>query len=356
MLGAEKKNITILSLLNTRLDQQLRDQLRGRSRFAYRRGHGLFNSARLEQLQDSNFWTMAPVDRFDVILVQVMPEDLARLTAKESVGPEAGLARRWSSVPAAVVAVLEDGQLDSAVQAAMLDFDGILASSYDIGSLEQTVTRAMQRHRDRNYLAHRYGKLRRVCREVNKRRRHLRQKVDLLCGDMVDSNMNLAETVRRLRDAYGFQSSLLGEYDMGCMLHKALREISEKSEGANTAFYSCASGAFEAHIVADGGDCAEIGWTERAFTHSVVEEVRRVRGNVCVNNAGVWETDDADSVLAGLKVLACPVCDDGVLVGVLVLYRLEEAFSKVEINRVESFLAPLGRVLTALEKLVTIVG
>lgn len=359
MLGPEKNNITILSLLDTELDYQLRHQLRNQPGYEYRRGHGLFNSARLEQLQDSNFWSLAPVDCFDVILVQADSEDLRRLTATGTIGHEAGLARRWSSVPAAVVAVLKDGELQAAIQAAMLDFDGILACPYDIETLNQTLPLAVQRHRDRSYLAHRYGKLRRVCREVNRRRRNLRQKVDLLCSDLVGSNQDLTETLRRLRDAYGFQNNLMGEFDMHCMLHKALLQISGKVGGCNSTFYSCISGQFEAHISSnDEEDFFDITGIEDVLAKTIVDEAMVTKGSVFAENGGVWESDAHEEVnlLEGMSLLACPISVDGELVGVMVLYRRGKAFDKKDLSQVETFLSPFGRVLATLTKLSSIVG
>jgi len=203
----------------------------------------------------------------------------------------------------------------------------------------------------------RYRKLRRLCRELNRNRRRLREKVDLLCRDLVQSNVALTRTVQDLRRAYEFQTELVGEFDQRYMLHKALRLIRREVFESSAALYLTTADEFAAHLTSawydDARDIAEI---EQALRRSVVPVVRKTGRRVLVPDATNWTTvaPALRKLLAGLSILALPVLEERELLGVMVLYRdATRPLTDRETHTVESFIPPLARALSALQRLRT---
>ena len=206
-----------------------------------------------------------------------------------------------------------------------------------------------------NMLAARYAKLRQLCRQLNRKRRNLRDKVDLLCRDLVYSNQTFTETLQDLRRAYDFQTELTGEFDLRYMLHKALRHLREQITQSSAAIYLCDRGDFAAHVAGawyeQAQDIADI---ERSLAVTVVKSVTETHKAVLVDDGCNYPTAQTQhrQVLTGLSLMGLGIVGEDGLVGVLIIYRCaSEPLSQNDKLIVEPLLTPLGRAINAAQKL-----
>jgi len=276
-----------------------------------------------------------------------------RLEAQGTPGP-------WARCASAVVAVLAEGTAGEWEAAAGLGFDGLLSAAWEGSAVRRRLRQAWRRSQQRLQRETRYRRARTLCRRVNQTRRRLRDQVGLLCGDLVRSNMQFAQTLRQLERAYVFQTELMGEFDQRYLFYKALRALKAELGEASAALYVCERDAFEAHIAGawyeDSRDLAEM---EALFAGTVVRLVRRTGRPVRLARAE--ECSELPrrerEKLAGLSVLAAPVAGEKELLGVVVVYRATEApLGQAEQDMVVPLLAPLGRAMITAQKVRHLVG
>ena len=215
--------------------------------------------------------------------------------------------------------------------------------------------KALERSRGRFQIAKRYQKMQHVFHKVNRSRRILRDKVDLLCQDLVHSNVELINSLRLLRSAYDFQSDLTGEFDLRYLLHKALRQIKEQIDDSNALIYLCHSKEIEAHISGpwydSQHDLAEIA---EFLKQTAVAKTASSRNPLLVPNAAQWQDilPPQRNMLAGLSLMALPVVLDDEILGVLVIYRdCARPLGPADSTAVQPLISPLARAIAAIQKL-----
>lgn len=201
----------------------------------------------------------------------------------------------------------------------------------------------------------RYEKIRRLCRQLNRNRRILRDKVDLLCADLVQSNVALTQTVNDLRGAFEFQSELTGEFDLHYMLYKALRLIRHKVYESSAAVYLVGEGGFSAHLTSAWyNDPADISDLEQCFLQGIIPMVVHAQRYILLAEASQWLGIEGTirQKLAGLSLLAVPIFEQDQLQGVLVLYRdAQRPLAQNDRRTVEPLLGPLARSTSSVRKL-----
>jgi hypothetical protein len=355
-LSAEHSiDLRVLSLLSGQLGQEFCNHIQN-AKIIYSQVELPANAFRPDLIVEPSFWEKLPVDKNDAVLLPLSQDDLTqlqRLYRQRSTGRYVG--GFWSHLPAAMVAVLTDDSIADAVTAAQLDFDGIMARPFHQEQCMALLRNAVERGKRRRYLANRFDKLQQLFRQANRNRHHLRNKVDLLCRDLVQSNVDLASTLQTLCKAYDFQSDITGEFDMRFMLHKALRQIKDQLEQSNAAIYLCRSGEFDAHIVGpwyDGpGQTAEL---ETLFADTIVPAALDSRSCITIPDAAEW-SDISDSYrqqLAGLSLMALPVTKEQELLAVIVLYRdCISPFTSADKDSVTPLLTPFAQAIESLQRL-----
>ncbi len=198
----------------------------------------------------------------------------------------------------------------------------------------------------------RYLTLRRLCRQLNRNRRRLRDQVDILCNDLIGGNAALTHTVHQLQETYEFQNILLGEYDVRYLLYKALRFIRERIPESGAAVYLFSREEFTAHLTgAWYDDPADINQIEAALRRSTVAVVSRKRRGVLTPDGRNWREVPAPvrRELQGLSLMATGIFSpEGQLQGVLTIYRnAAEPLGQTEQRMIEPFMTPLGKALAA---------
>lgn len=204
-------------------------------------------------------------------------------------------------------------------------------------------------------LRQRYDKIRRLCREANRKRRHLQEKVNLLCQDLVHSNLQFTETLHTLQRAYEFQSDLMGEFDGRYLLYKALRELKSGLCESNAAIYLCRSGNFEAHLTGPWYDHPEdIREMESLLKATLIHRMVETGQSYLINDVEGWQAISSKhrQALRGLALMALPIEFEGELLGVLVFYcQNDHGFSSKDKALLERLMRPLGRAIAAVQKL-----
>jgi len=207
----------------------------------------------------------------------------------------------------------------------------------------------------REKLQQRYDKIRRLCRDVNRKRRHLQEKVNLLCQDLVHSNLQFTETLHTLQRAYEFQSDLMGEFDGRYLLYKALRELKSGLGDSNAAIYLCRSGNFEAHLTGEWYDHPEdISEMEILLKATLIHRMVETGQSYLINDVETWQdiSPKQRQWLRGLALLALPIEYEGELLGALVFYRRNDrGFCGKDKALLERLMPPLGRAIASVQKL-----
>jgi len=204
-------------------------------------------------------------------------------------------------------------------------------------------------------LRQRYDKIRRLCREANRKRRHLQEKVNLLCRDLVHCNLQFTETLHGLQRAYEFQSSLTGEFDGRYLLYKALRELKSGLAESNAAIYLCRRHKFEAHLTAPWYDHPEdIHEIEHLLAATIIPRIIETGQSCFVNDVEAWQeiSPKHRQLLRGLALMALPMEFEDELLGVLVFYRQnDQGFCCKDKALLERLMPPLSRSIAAVQKL-----
>lgn len=85
--------------------------------------------------------------------------------------------------------------LGRALEAMRLGVRDMLPKPFDLHRLGRSIEQALSAHRDQNRNRLRYDRLRRVSSRIIRERRVLRQRVDVVCRDLVSAYRRLAEKV-----------------------------------------------------------------------------------------------------------------------------------------------------------------
>jgi GAF domain-containing protein len=207
----------------------------------------------------------------------------------------------------------------------------------------------------REKLEQRYDKIRRLCRDMNRNRRHLQEKVNLLCQDLVHSNLQFTETLHTLQRAYEFQSDLMGEFDGRYLLYKALRELRSGLGESNAAIYLCRSHKFEAHLTASWYDHPEdIREMENLLTATLIPRMVETGQSYLINNVETCQdiSPKQRQWFGGLALMALPIEFEDELLGVLVFYRPNDrVFCSKDKALLERLTPPLGRAIASVQRL-----
>ncbi len=94
-----------------------------------------------------------------------------------------------------VILLADHPTTDEAIEAIRLGVTDLLVRPFDISDMVAVVQEAAQRHRKRQRNRVRYRRLRRVSSRIIRERHDLRQRMDLICQDLVRAHRELAQKV-----------------------------------------------------------------------------------------------------------------------------------------------------------------
>ena len=200
----------------------------------------------------------------------------------------------------------------------------------------------------------RYEKVRSLCTKLNRKRRHLRDKVDLLCKDLVRSNKQLARTMGDLRLLCDFQHEVMGENDLTYLLHKAIRILIADLPQTGAAIFLSATRKFEAHVSGAWQRLdADFESIESVLQEAVIEVARNAKpiflGDRYPNSPTIAHASDEEYPYT---MMGLPITVPGELVAVAVFYRdSQDCFNTQEQARLQSCLLSLGRQIVAVQRL-----
>lgn len=311
----------------------------------------------LEDIIRREYWLNVCQNDIDAVLVPVNAETLNVLekSALRSGHRHPGASGFWAWLPTAVIAVLGDDSVHLAVQAAKCDFDGILSQPYESDTVSRQLSLAIHRSDNRYALHRRYHKMHHLFHRINQDRRHLRDKVDLLCHDLVHSNAHLTNTLQEMCRAHDFLGKITGEFDQKYMLYKALRIIKQRFADSSALIFLCDSNDFEAHIcgvwdeLEHDPETLETGLKTSVITETILSRQSRSLANVAQAES---LSPGEKAILAGLSILTHPIILEDELMGVLVIYRDDKTpFAAADAATARTYLYPLARALDNLRRL-----
>ena len=338
--------IHILSFLDGPLEERLCRRIEGQEHLHYQKGELPPDHLLPDVVFDNSFWSRFGIMP-DVVLLPVSNDDLDRLSR---------VIDRKNHLPTTVVAVLLDDSLHGAIRAAQLNFDGILAEPFEFGDVHRLLKGARKKCEKRLFFSQRYHKLRQLLRKTNLDRRTLRNKINLLCQDLVHSNTNLTNTLQSLRKAYDFQNDLTGEFDLNYLLHKSLRHIKEQVDNSSGVIYLCQSKNIEAHISGPWRDEGqrELDEIEQLLKDTIITRVIETKTALLVPKADNWQeiTGKERSQLKGLSLSAWPITSDEEMTGVLVIYKDDgQPLTPTNSEAMAIYLPPLAHAIKSVQKL-----
>ena len=312
---------------------------------------------RLDELADGTFWERLDLGQYDIILLEMSSGELAQLARRLSDHPshQADVFGAWRPASAAVVAVLSDSAVDDAVYAAQLGFDGIIAKPFDQKTCQLRLQLAWDRYCRRTRMVQRHYRLRKLCGAVNRKRRQLRDQVDLLCRDLVSSNVELTRTLHDFRELYDFQTQLTGQFDLQHMLYTALRQIRTRLGQANAAVYLCASDDFEAHLTdawCDGQ--LDVTDTQDVFNKTVVRRIIATGRPMTNVGSDDWPTlrQNDRAILGKISLIAVPLIAEGQMIGVVIVYRpIADRLSNQDLTTIVPLLGPMAHAVCTIGRL-----
>jgi len=301
-----------------------------------------------EILRQKSFWKDLPAHAFDVVLIDLDQSLLERLKADKSPLPLPPCLG-----PTALVAVLDDVSADDVALVAQWGFDGIILPPYEPNQLARSLQSARAKAAQKTHLLRRYQKIRRLCRAINRKRRKLRDKIDILCRDLVHSNMELTETLTSLQAVHNFQNELMGQFDLRYLLYKALRTLRDRVTDSSGAIYICAHDEIEAHLTGWCRDSHDIAEIEDALKSTLIARITANLQSLIVKSS---QTKDIPRphrhILTDLTLLGLPIITENELLAVLVLYRpSDQPFSQKDKENLQPLLTPLARAIKTIQKL-----
>ena len=357
LAGALDIHLKILSLLNGDLEKRFSRGLSGRRQVEYFRKYALGINEQPRTLLDKPFWMQLSADAYDVIVFELNADQLHHLHQSLIRRNPSGIWTEpvWSRFSAATVLVLSDSSLRNFERAVHLGFDGVWTEPLEEQTVWDKLKIARAHARRRRRRQERFNRMRRLCRKVNRNRRQLRHKVDLLCRDLICSNVRFADTLLDLQRAYDFQTELTGEFDRRYLMYKALQSLKNTLGECSGALYLCQSGQFEAHVAGMNQNTSEdIAAVEELLSTAVVPAILDSGRQVMLNNIAGDSvlTPNQKWLLKNWTLLALPIISPGQLLGVVVFYRHHtRQFTPADRDKLLPMMPPLAQALSSLAKL-----
>jgi len=349
--------LKVLSLLDGDLEKRFSRGLIGRRQLEYFRKYAPLLDEQPQSLLGQPFWMQLSAEAYDVIVFELNAHHIDQLHHSLNQQNHSGIWNEtgWSQFPAATVTVLSDSKQENLERAVHLGFDGVWTEPLEDHTVLDKLQTAVANARRRQYRQERFNRMRRLCRKVNRNRRHLRLKVDLLCRDLISSNAQFADTLLDLQRAYDFQSELTGEFDRRYMMHKALQGMKNTLGNCSSALYLCQSGQFEAHVTGMNQDTSEdIAALEELLSTTVVPAILDSEKIIMLDNTDRCSqlTPNQKRLLKNWTLLALPVISRDQLQGVSVFYRHHtKKFTNADRDKLLPMIPPLARALSSLSKL-----
>ncbi len=349
----ESNKLVVLSLLSEAIGQEVKQALSHHKEIKILSCVPANHSGGFRKYLTPDFWSAIAERDFDIVLLQFDSESQQELDAYPKTQTSSTEPWPWNAIDPTVIATITDSDQALTAAAAQYDFSGILVMPLDSNQIIQSFDIALRRHRTRRRFARRYEKIVALLKRVNGEQKRLRQKVDLVCQDLVQSNIDLARSISSLREAYEFQMDMTGEFDIKVLLHKALAVIRQKTPDTGLSIYLCQSRQFEAHIVSDWFEQAhDLHDIEFAFYQTILPV--STHKPLLITDAGTLPrlTSQQRQIMANLSVLAMPLRTSETTVGVLFLYRqMDNPVTNAERLAISTFIAPLSRSIESLQRL-----
>jgi DNA-binding response OmpR family regulator len=254
----------------------------------------------------------------DLVIVNLQVDDNAGLELIRTIR------RRWPRTQ--VLASSRIRRSDLCIDAWRAGASDMLLAPFQPADLQRALTSA--RASEVLRLAERNGRLRIVCRRLNKARHEISQQVDLLCNDLVRAYQEMAQQLNLTQLAADFSQALRNEIDVEGVLRRTMEWILRKLGPVNAAVYlpngegggeGAGHFALGAYLNLDTHADAQL---IEALSRTLVEQARSARPVALDNDSTLEELfgDDAAPLL-GKRWLATGCRTPRECLAVLVIFR-----------------------------------
>jgi hypothetical protein len=191
-------------------------------------------------------------------------------------------------------------------------------------------------------------RIRRLVSELNKQRRLQGRKIDILCNDIIASQKNFLNQLKKMNLQIELYESLIGTSDLASILNDFVDTIQNLSNDANIAIWL--QDGFAAHVFDEQEVTDEMTeQIERCFSVELAEKIYRSRR--CMELEGLFEIGLPQSqILSNLSAVAIPLqnlCQQGFIL----LYRdAATPVTRHEIGDVSMLVPGFSRAIKACQK------
>jgi DNA-binding response OmpR family regulator len=152
--------------------------------------------------------TVATSSREAVDIELNRPQDLILADLLLPDGDAISLQRQLQAVSAAGFVLMSGAPtVNRVVEAMRLGAMDFLTKPFDLSQMTAAVSGALARHQNLSQMQVRYLRMRRLAKRILQDRRELRNRVDLVCRDLVQAYRRLAKRVVELYELYGYQQN-----------------------------------------------------------------------------------------------------------------------------------------------------
>lgn len=175
------------------------------------------------------------------------------------------------------------------------------------------------------YNEQRHIRLRRLTKELNKRRKRQARQIDILCNDFIAAQKDFIKKLNIINFTSGFYESILGATDLNGLLYTTVKLIKEEIENANVTFFLRQAETFEVHIFESVSPVTLAKQhLENCFSPELMDNI--CQANKVCTIADMFELG-LEGNLGGLKNISAvtvPLSGNGSSQGFILIYRPSE--------------------------------
>lgn len=182
----------------------------------------------------------------------------------------------------------------------------------------------------------RQERLRRLVKELNRRRKQQAKQVDILCNDLIAAHRSFLDRLDGVGFAAAFYKALLGAGSLRVLLSRAARLIEQELPGARVAFFLRQNGDCELYEF-DGRDRARLTdfHVKGCLGAEAAESICKSNRRCTVDDMVSMGLEGDLKVLNDVSMVTLPLSDLGRALGFILLYRpMPHRLAEDELNKV----------------------
>jgi transcriptional regulator with GAF, ATPase, and Fis domain len=192
-------------------------------------------------------------------------------------------------------------------------------------------------------------RVRRIIQKINELRKNQRQKIDILCNDMVSAHVDFIKKVKVLSFSVEFYETLLGQNDLKNVINQAAKLLKNSINESSIIIYLNSSESFEARVIdenfASEFDCNQL---TSLFSPEAAMAISKSNQICNLDQMIALGLDANPSITNKISVAAVPVGKIGSIAGFILAYRnADMPLTGNELQLIAAITSGLEQVITA---------